>query len=160
MSSILVAYGVPPNHIHLYSSTGRDLHKEGRFEPKTFDSQIRRDFEQQLRAALSTFMIREIPDIAHADYRFIGDARTLQAFLHTRKYREVIYYGHAIEEGSTLKPLQKISAIQLRHALEDSGVTHIDFLGCKSTTLAAHLASARPDLSVGNLRGRRFDDIE
>jgi len=157
---VLVAYGVPPNHIELFSATGRDLHREWKFDPKTFSGRTRQNFEWKLRSALSRFLASEVPSIGHADYRFVPDIATLNRLLQTRRYDHVIYYGHAVDDGATLKPLHKITVLQLELALKGSGVTHIDILGCRSTAIAARLAMDLPLLTIGNLRGRRFDDVE
>jgi hypothetical protein len=44
--------------------------------------------------------------------------------------------------------------------IHGTGIEHLDILGCRSTAFAAQLASAMPKLTVGNLRGKRYDDIE
>jgi hypothetical protein len=160
MASVLVAYGLPPNRVHLFSLTGKDLHTEWKFDPKTFNGRTRRIFERQLRRALRSFLVNEVPDIMHADYRFITSAADLGGVLHSRRYTHLVYYGHAVDDGSTLKPLHKITAMQLQHLIHGSGIDHLDILGCRSTTFAAQLASATPKLTVGNLRGKRYDDIE
>ena len=160
VKSVLVVYGVPPNRVHLFSATGKDLHTEWSFDPKTFNGKIRENFEQLLRTALTSFLITEVPEIAHARYRFISSAGDLRAAMHGGRYTHIVYYGHAVDDGATLKPLHKITVTELRHLLQGSGVDHIDILGCKSTTFASQLASAMPKLNVGNLRGKRFDDIE
>jgi hypothetical protein len=160
VKSVLVAYGLPPNRVHLFSATGRDLHTEWKFDPTTFNGRTRQMFEQLLRTALNSFLMSEVPEIAHAHYRFITSAGELRAALHGGRYTHIVYYGHAVDDGATLKPLHKITVTELRHLLQGSGVDHIDLLGCKSTTFASQLASVMPNLSVGNLRGKRFDDIE
>lgn len=155
-----MAYGVPPNHIRLFDVSGRDLHREWKFDPNAFHGRVRHNFEGQLRAALNIFLTGEVPQIARADYRFVPDVATLHALLQTRRYDHVVYYGHAVEDGATLKPLHRITVTELETVLKGSGVSHIDILGCRSTTIAARLASDCPSLTVGNLRGRRFDDVE
>ena len=102
----------------------------------------------------------EVPEIARAQYRFIASVGDLRMALHGGRYNHVVYYCHAVDNGGTLKPLQKITVTELQHALQGSGVDHLDILGCRSTTFASQLVSAMPKLKVGNLRGKRFDDIE
>ena len=160
VKSVLVAYGLPPNRVHLFSSTGRDLHTEWKFDPESFNGTTRHNFERLLRTALNSFLMTEVPEIAHAQYRFIASAADLRSALHGGRYTHVVYYGHAVDDGGTLKPLQKITVTELQHVLQGSGVDHLDILGCRSTAFASQLASAMPDLKVGNLRGKRFDDIE
>ena len=126
--------------------------------------EFQRNDEAQLRAAAPDGA-RFVPDdggarIAHAQYRFIASAADLRSALPGGRYTHVMYYGHAVDDGGTLKPLQKITVTELQHVLQGSGVDHLDILGCRSTAFAAQLASAMPKLKVGNLRGKRFDDIE
>lgn len=70
-----------------------------------------------------------------------------------RRYDRVIYYGHALADGITLAPLQRITAPQIAHALKGSGVEHVDILGCDSSSIGALLATLVPGLTVGTLRG-------
>jgi hypothetical protein len=79
--SVLVAYGVPPNKIKLFSRTGVNLHQTWQFEPKTFAGAARENFERLLRTALLAFAGTEVPDLARADYRFVPDVQTLGSLL-------------------------------------------------------------------------------
>jgi len=157
--ALLVAYGVPPNKIKLFSALGQDLHKTWQFEPHTFKGQLRATFEQLLRAALQDFIGTELPDLAHADLRFIPDLATLSSALLQRRYTNLVYYGHALTDGLTLLPLHRITARQLAGVLGHSGVQHVDILGCSSSAIGALLSTLVPDIVVGTLRGRRFDDV-
>lgn len=160
MASVLVAYGIPPNKIKLFSSTGMDLHKTWQFDPKTFTGPIRAKFEELLRTALPILVKNEIPDIVHADYRFVSDAQTLQQVLAHGGYTHLVYYGHALADGVTLLPLHRITAPQLAQVLKGATVKHVDILGCNSSAIGALLASLAPGVQVGVLRGKRFDDFE
>ena len=53
--SVLVAYGIPPNKIKLFSHTGVNLHQTWQFEPKAFTGAVRENFERLLRTALLAF---------------------------------------------------------------------------------------------------------
>jgi hypothetical protein len=159
VESVLVAYGVPPNRVHLFSNLGRDLHTEWKFDAATFNGKTRQNFERLLRTALTSFLMNELPEITHADYRFIASASELGKALQSHRYTHVVYYGHAVDDGGTLKPLDKVSVRELQHVLQNSGVEQVDILGCRSMTFAAQLASALPKLAVGYLRGKRYDDI-
>jgi hypothetical protein len=55
--------------------------------------------------------------------------------------------------------LRRITAPQIAHALKGSGVEHVDILGCDSSAIGALLATLVPGLTVGTLRGKRFDDF-
>jgi len=79
--------------------------------------------------------------------------------LGSHRCSRVVYYGHALPDGVTLAPLQKITAPQVAHALKGSGVDHVDILGCDSSAIGALLATLVPGLTVGTLRGKRFDDF-
>lgn len=51
----------------------------GAVDPKNFTGTTRQTFERLLRTALNSFLMSEVPEIAHAQYRFIasvGDLRT------------------------------------------------------------------------------------
>jgi hypothetical protein len=157
---VLVAYGVPPNKIKLFSSTGVNLHKTWQFEPRTFTGAVRESFERLLRIALLAFAGTEIPDLARADYRFVPDFQTLGRLLTRGRYARLVYYGHALSDGVTLLPLHRITAQQLAQVLAGSAVEHVDIFGCNSSAIGALLASLLPRLKVGTLRGKRFDDIE
>jgi hypothetical protein len=56
--------------------------------------------------------------------------------------------------------LQRNTAPQIAHALKGSGVEHVDILGCDSSSIGALLATLVPGLTVGTLRGKRFDDFK
>lgn len=73
--------------------------------------------------------------------------------LASHRHNRVIYYGHALSDGVTLAPLQRITTPQIAHALRGSGVEHVDILGCDSSSIGALLATLVPDLIVGTLRG-------
>lgn len=133
--TVLVAYGVPPNHVHLFSSVGRDLHTEWKFDAATFNGKTRQNFERLLRAALTAFLINEVSEITHADYRFVASPADLRKALHSHRYTHVVYYGHAVDDGGTLKPLHKVSVREMEHLLQNSGVEQVDILGCRSMTL-------------------------
>ena len=158
--SVLVAYGVPPNKIKLFSRTGVDLHQTWQFEPKTFTGAVRENFERLLRTALVDFAGTEVPDLARGDYRFVPDVQTLGSLLARGRYARLIYYGHALTDGITLLPLHRITAQQVAQVLAGSTVGHIDIFGCNSSAIGALLSSLIPRIKVGTLRGRRFDDIE
>jgi len=119
---VLVAYGVPPNKIKLFSSTGVNLQKTWQFEPKTFAGAARSSFERLLRIALLAFAGTEIPDLARADYRFVPDIQTLGRSLLGGRYARLVYYGHALSDGVTLLPLHRITAQQLAQVLTGSTV--------------------------------------
>ena len=161
--SVLVAYGVPPNKIKLFSSTGVNLHQTWQFEPKTFTGPARENFERLLRSALMAFVALEVPyevpDLAKTDFRFVPDIQTLGSLLARGRYSRLIYYGHALTDGVTLLPLHRITAQQLAQALEGSSVQHLDLFGCNSSAIGALLSSLLPRIRVGTLRGKRFDDI-
>jgi len=157
--SVLVAYGVPPNKIKLFSVTGQDLHKTWHFDPHTFKGQVRANFERLLRTALQEFVGSEIPDLAIADFQFTPDLTTLSTALLQRRYTTLVYYGHALTDGVTLLPLHRITARQLASVIGHSGVRHVDILGCNNSAIGALLSTLAPDIVVGTLRGRRFDDI-
>lgn len=158
--SVLVAYGIPPNKIKLFSRTGKDLHQTWQFEPKTFTGIARDNFEQLLRAALVAFIGAEVPNVVGADFRFVPDIQTLSGLLIHGRYTHLIYYGHALADGVTLLPLHRISAPQLAQVLKSSRVEHVDLLGCNSSAIGALLSSLTPNIKVGALRSRRFDDIQ
>lgn len=156
----LVAYGMPQKNIALRSATGAPLHKTLHFDSKNFTEKVRDDFEKALRVALQRFIASEVPDVSQAKFLFTPDIKTLSMALATRRYDRVIYYGHALADGVTLAPLQRITAPQIAHALKGSGVKHVDILGCDSSSIGALLATLVPGLAVGTLRGKRFDDFK
>jgi hypothetical protein len=94
--------------------------------------------------------------------RALDDARlgTLSMALGTHLYNRVVYYGHALADGVTLAPQQRISASQIAQALKGSGVGHLDLLGCDSSVIGALISTLVPGLTVGTLRGKRFDDFK
>lgn len=160
MASVLVAYGIPPNKIKLFSNAGVDLHKTWQFDPKTFTGTTRAKFEQFLRGALPTLVGNDVPDLVQADYRFVSDAPTLQQVIVHGAYTNLVYYGHALVDGVTLLPLHRITAQQLAQILKGATVKHVDILGCNSSAFGALLASLVSGVQVGVLRGKRFDDFE
>lgn len=156
----LVAYGMPQKNMALRSTTGAPLHKTLHFDSKNFTGRIRDDFERALRMALQRFMGSELPDVFQAKYLFTPDSQTLSMALGSHRYNRVVYYGHALADGVTLAPLQRITAPQIAHALKGSGVEHFDILGCDSSAIGALIATLVPGLTVGTLRGKRFDDFK
>lgn len=156
----LVAYGMPQKTIPLRSASGAPLHKTLHFDSKNFTGKVRDDFEKALSVALQRFIGSEVPDVSQAKYLFTPDIKTLSMAVASRRYNRVIYYGHALADGVTLAPLQRITAPQIAHALKGSGVTHVDILGCDSSSIGALLATLVPGLSLGTLRGKRFDDFK
>ncbi len=156
----LVAYGVPPNKIKLFSATHRDLHKTWQLDPKEFKGETRANFERLFRRSLQESFGSEVPDLAQADYLFVPDLRTLSAALATRRYARLVYYGHALSDGVTLAPLHRIAAPQLAPVLKASGVQRFDILGCNSSAIGGLIATLVPGMTVGTLRGRIFDDVE
>lgn len=125
----LVAYGMPQKNIALRSASGAPLHKTLHFDSKNFTGKVRDDFEKALGVALQRFIGTEVPDVSQAKYLFTPDIRTLSMALASRRYNRVIYYGHALADGVTLAPLQRISAPQIAHALNGSGVATSTFWG-------------------------------
>lgn len=156
----LVAYGVPPNKIKLFSATYRDLHKTWQLDPKEFKGETRANFERLFRRSLQQSFGSEVPDLAQADYLFVPDLRTLSAALATQRYSRLVYYGHALSDGVTLAPLHRIAAPQLAPVLKAAGVQRFDILGCNSSAIGGLLATLVPGMTVGTLRGRIFDDVE
>lgn len=159
MAKILVAYGVPQQKIPLTDIAGRPsgvLH----FDPKSFKNAVRANFEAKLRLAITEFLRKEVPDIAHADYRFVPSATTLATVIKSGGYTHVVYYGHAVIQRKSLHPLKEITGVQLKHAFAGSTVKHFDIIGCQAGAIAAQLAVDVPGLDVGYLRGQRLDDFE
>jgi len=157
---VLVVYGVPPNHIQLFSAGGKRLHKDWKFDAKTFGGAQQKNFEAKLRDALQTFMAGEVADIGRADYAFVADAGSLAQVLRRGAYTHVVYYGHAVDDGATLKPLKEITVKQMADALSGANVVHIDILGCSSASFAAKLVLSVPKLTAGSFLTKRLDDIE
>lgn len=158
----LVAFGLPPNRVKLFDIHGRDLHATWHFDPKTFNGTVRAYFEGQLRKALSAFLAGEVPDIAHAEYRYVTDASSLMTLVRSGRYSHVIYYGHADIKLNVLAPVaeRKITGAQLKQIFAGSAVKRFDILGCQAGVIAAQLASDVPGLDVGYLRGTRYDEVD
>lgn len=156
----LVAYGMPQKKIPLRSASGVPLHKTLHFDSKNFTGKVRDDFEKALRVALQRFIGSEVPDVAQAKYLFTPDIKTLSMALGTHLYDRVVYYGHALADGVTLAPQQRITAPQIAQALKGSAVGHLDILGCDSSAIGALISTLVPGLTVGTLRGKRFDDFK
>jgi len=98
--------------------------------------------------------------VSQAKYLFTPDVQSLTMAVASGRHNRVIYYGHALADGVTLAPLKRITAPQIAHALKGSGVVHVDIWGCDSSAIGALLATLVPGLTVGTLRGKRFDDFK
>ena len=157
---VLVVYGVPPNHIPLFSAGGKSLHKDWKFDAKTFGGAQKKNFEAKLREALQAFMAGEVADLGRADYAYVTDATSLTQVLRRGAYTHLVYYGHAVDDGATLKPLKEITVKQMTDALSGTSVVHIDILGCSSASFAAKLVLSLPKLTAGSFLRKRLDDIE
>jgi len=106
----LLAYGMPQKKIPLRSASGAPLPKTLPFDSKNFTGKVRDDFEGALRVALQRFIGSELPEVAQAKYLFTPDIRSLSMALGTQLYNRVVYYGHALADGVTLAPQQRITA--------------------------------------------------
>lgn len=82
-----------------------------------------KNFEAKLREALQFFMAGEVADIGRADYAFVTDASSLAQALRRGTYTHVVYYGHAVDDGATLKPLKEIGVAQMTDALSGTNVS-------------------------------------
>lgn len=105
-------------------------------------------------------MAGEVADIGRADFAFVTDARSLAQALRGGPYTHVVYYGHAVDDGATLKPLKEIDVKQITDALSGTNVVHIDILGCSSASFAAKLVLSVPKLTAGSFLTKRLDDID
>jgi hypothetical protein len=154
---VLVVYGMPPK-IALNDAPGPG----GRPIGATFimTKSNRASFEKALRRALASFM-RSDAVIMSARFVYVETAADVAAAIKTADYTQVIYYGHGQEGAAVLLPTRKttIIALQLARAIKGTKVTHFDILGCQSMAIAAELSGMVPGLRVGNLRARRFDNI-
>jgi hypothetical protein len=92
--------------------------------------------------------------VAGARFVFIRSAADFEAAVRSAQYTHVVYYGHALDGENALLPAKgsKIDVPTLARALTGTSVAHFDILGCRSTSIAAQLATLRPEVKIGYLR--------
>lgn len=152
---VLILYGVPAA-MPLKSAAGVPLGKTFELTTKNRES-----FEPALRQALVEFTKGDLP-VAGARMTFVRNAADLSAAIRAADYTHVAYYGHALEGDNALLPTagNRITVQQMAQALDGTKVTHLDILGCQSSSIAAELATKVKGVKVGYLRMKRFDNVE
>jgi hypothetical protein len=152
---ILVVYGVPPR-MKLRDVAQREI-------GKTFSltTSNRASFERALRFALTRFLGSDA-QVMSARFIFIRNVREFTAAIRTGSYSQVVYYGHALDGENALLPARggKIAPAELAYAFRGTTIRHFDILGCRSTSVAAELATLCPTLKIGHLRAAREDNVE
>ncbi|HVZ86056.1 MAG TPA: hypothetical protein VHG72_03760 [Polyangia bacterium] len=133
----LCVYGVPPT-MALRDGAGRSI---GQTFTLTRTNQA--SFERALRIALAAFVGADA-DMMSARFVFVRDAAQIAAAIRSGRYTQVVYYGHADQYANALIPAPgvRVTPAQLAAALRGTSVSHVDILGCRSTSFAAELSTS------------------
>lgn len=152
---VVCIYGVPPK-MPLKDVAGRSIG-----QTFTLTRHNQGSFEKALRNALAGFVGGDA-NIMAARFFLVSDLQQITTAIRSGRYTQVVYYGHADQNSNALIPAPgvRITASQLAQALKGSAIGHVDILGCRSGSFAAELATLVPELRVGHLMAKRFDNIE